>query len=114
MGKADFWLPGGYNQIDDRTGFKVKSTWTQKEWTGSTVHKNVWEERHPQDLIRSVLDRQDIDDPNPEPPLVFLTGRDFRVAESNRGEGVFIFRVDSSGNSRITSGLDTITKAGDL
>ncbi len=73
MGRADFWLPGSYNQICDRTGFKVKSTWTKREWTGQTVRTKSWEERHPQDLIRSVLDRQDVDDPNPEPPLVFLT-----------------------------------------
>ena len=73
MGRADFWLPGSYNQICDRTGFKVKDTWTKKEWTGQTVRTQSWEERHPQDLIRSVQDRQHVDDPNPEPPNVFLT-----------------------------------------
>ncbi len=112
MGKADWYKPGDYNQIDDRTGFKVKASWTRKEWTGSITRTKSWEERHPQDLIRSVLDRQDIDDPNPEQPRVFLTGRDFRVIAA---EGVFIFRVDSSGNLRTTSNLgSTITKAGDL
>lgn len=73
MGKADFFLPGSYNQICDRTGFKVKSTWTKREWTGQTVRTQSWEERHPQDLIRSVQDRQHVDDPNPETTDKFLT-----------------------------------------
>ena len=73
MGKADFWLPGGYNQQCDRTGFKVKNIWTKREWTGQTIRTQSWEIRHPQDLIRSVEDHQDVDDPNPEPPNVFLT-----------------------------------------
>ncbi len=73
MGKADYYLSGGYNQICDRTGFKVKNTWTQKEWTGQTIRKQSWEERHPQDLIRSVEDHQHVDDANPEPANVFLT-----------------------------------------
>ena len=79
MGKADFYKPGEYNQICDRTGFKVKSSWTQKEWTGSTVRKESWEERHPQDLIRSVLDIQTVEDPNPESPDSFLGDNDVTV-----------------------------------
>jgi hypothetical protein len=73
MGKADFYRPGGYNQICDRTGFKVKDSWSRKEWTGNTVRRESWEERHPQDLIRSVQDRQHVDDPNPEAADKFLT-----------------------------------------
>lgn len=73
MGRADYWSPGSYNQIDDRTGFKVKSFNTKREWTGQTVRTQSWETRHPQDLIRSVEDRQDVDDPNPEQENVFLT-----------------------------------------
>ncbi len=73
MGAADFWKPGSYNQICDRTGFKVKDTWSRKEWTGNTIRTQSWEKRHPQDLIRSVQDRQHVDDPNPEAADVFLT-----------------------------------------
>ena len=73
MGKADFLKLGSYNQICDRTGFKVKDTWSRKEWTGNTIRTQSWEERHPQDLIRSVQDRQHVDDPNPEAEDKFLT-----------------------------------------
>ena len=81
MGKADFWLPGAYNQICDRTGFKVKSTHTQKEWTGQTVRTQSWEERHPQDLIRSVQDHQDVDDPNPEAADKFLGDNEVKAGD---------------------------------
>ncbi len=73
MGKADYWLPGAYNIYCRRTGFKIKSTQARKEWTGQTVRTQSWEGRHPQDLIRSVQDRQDVPDANPEPPDKFLT-----------------------------------------
>lgn len=72
MGKADFYLPGAYNQICDRTGFKQKSTMTRREWTGQTVRIESWEPRHPQDLIRSVKDDQSVENPNPPAPDKFL------------------------------------------
>ena len=81
MGAADFHKPGSYNQICDRTGFKIKDTWSRREWTGSTVRTQSWEERHPQDLIRSIPDRQDVEDPNPEAADNFLAVGDV-TAES--------------------------------
>ena len=81
MGKADFFLPGSYNQICDRTGYKVKDTWSRKEWTGNTVRRESWEERHPQDLIRSVQDRQHVDDPNPEAADNFLTDNEVKASD---------------------------------
>ncbi len=68
-----YFLPGAYNSYDDRRGWKLKSTQVRREWTGSTVDIRSWEERHPQDLIRSVEDHQHVDDANPEPANVFLT-----------------------------------------
>lgn len=68
-----YFLPGAHNSICDRRGWKLKSTQVRREWTGSTVDIRSWEERHPQDLIRSVQDRQDVDDPNPEATDNFLT-----------------------------------------
>lgn len=81
MGKADFWKPGDYNQICDRTGFKTKAAWSRREWTGSTVRRESWEERHPQDLIRSIPDRQDVEDPNPEAEDTFLAVGDVKASD---------------------------------
>ncbi len=72
MGGSDYHKPGAHNSICRRTGFKVKSTDIRKEWTGQSVRSQSWEPRHPQDLIRSIPDRQDVEDPNPEAPDVFL------------------------------------------
>lgn len=81
MGRADFWLPGAWNCIDDRTGFKEKSTNIRREWTGQSVRIESWEERHPQDLIRSVQDRQHVDDPNPEATDNFLTDNEVSASD---------------------------------
>ncbi len=69
----DYYLPGAYNQICDRTGFKVKSTETRQEWTGNTIRKQSWEARQPQDLIRSFRDDQSVPDPNPPAENKFLS-----------------------------------------
>ena len=81
MGAADFHKPGDYNIIDDRSGFKAKASWCQKEWTGQIVHKRSWEERHPQDLIRSIPDRQDVPDPRPEQDDTFLAVGDVSASD---------------------------------
>lgn len=76
---STYFKPGAYSVLCDRTGFKVKNTQAQKEWTGSTVRLQSWERRHPQDLIRSVEDHQDVPDPNPEPEDSFLGTNDVSV-----------------------------------
>ncbi len=81
MGAADYWAPGQWNNICDRTGFKIKSGRSRKEWTGQTVRSQSWESRHPQDLIRSIPDRQDVPDPNPEQPDTFLAVGDVSASD---------------------------------
>jgi hypothetical protein len=63
MGRADFLAPGQHNKICDRTGFKIKSEDSKKEWTNAVVRRKSWEARQPQDLIRSRPDNQVIPDP---------------------------------------------------
>ena len=59
--------------ICDRTGFKVRMSDTRKEWNGLRVWKKAWEPRHPQDLVRSVPDRQVVKDARPEQTDYFLS-----------------------------------------
>lgn len=66
MGKADFYKPGDFNRICDRSGFKVKASWTRKEWNNNIVRSKSWEPRQPQDLLRSRPDRQQVPDPRSE------------------------------------------------
>ena len=67
MGKADYYADGQHNKICDRTGFKIKSSWAQKEWNNQVVRTESWEQRQPQDLIRSRPDNQQVADPRVEP-----------------------------------------------
>ncbi len=69
---ADYYKPGDWNVICDRTGFKKKRAECRKEWTGSTVRRKSWEPRHEQDLIRSFPDDQSVPDPRPPAEHYFL------------------------------------------
>lgn len=72
MGKADYYKPGSFNRICERTGFKVKAEGTQKEWNNRIVRKESYEPRQPQDLIKSRPDRQQVRDPRTEAADRFL------------------------------------------
>ena len=51
------YIHGDHNFIDDRTGFKGKFSEMRREWTGLWVRAlNVWEPRHPQDLLKGKKD----------------------------------------------------------
>lgn len=66
------YVPGDFYRIDDRTGFKVRSGRTRMEWTGFIVSTKVWEERQPQDFVRGVKDNQNVPNPRPRQPNVFI------------------------------------------
>ena len=63
------YRPGDFYRICERTGFKVYASQTRKEWTGRIVRKESFEQRHPQDFVRGVKDRQIVTDPRPEPTV---------------------------------------------
>lgn len=68
---ADDFRPGDHWVIDDRTGFRARASETVKEWSGAVVHRDEAEERHPQDFVRGLRDRQSVKDARPEPPAIF-------------------------------------------
>lgn len=72
MGRADFYEPGGYNCICDRTGFKLKRSQCRKEWNNLIVRKESWEARNAQDFIRARADRQQVPDPRTGGETIFL------------------------------------------
>ena len=72
MGRADFWAPGDYNVICDRTGAKMKRSQCRKEWNGLLVRRESFEERHPQDTLRSREDHQAVPDPRSEAAVSFI------------------------------------------
>jgi len=58
--KGDFW------RICEECGFKKRASQTRKRWGGLIVCDDDWEERHPQDFVKGVIDRQSVPDPRPE------------------------------------------------
>lgn len=75
-GRADYYAPGDFNRICSRTGFKIKASQTKKEWNNQIVRRESWEARHPQDLLRSRPDRQQVPDPRSEATDTFLGTND--------------------------------------
>lgn len=73
----DEYVHGQWNVICDRCGFKYKSAQLRREWTHlMTCHgpgtNGCWEERHPQEFVRGVPDRQAPPWTRPEAEDVFL------------------------------------------
>lgn len=71
----DGYVPGQWNALCDRCGFKFKARQLRKEWTGLRVcsgggTNNCWEPRHPQDLIKGKKDRQSPPWVRPVPPEI--------------------------------------------
>lgn len=103
------FAPGDHNIICDRTGQKIKRSEARKEWNNMIVRKRSWEPRHPQDLLRSRPDRQQVPDPRSESTDVFFKQVDFRFTASGDR------RLDSTGAPRsvISAGAANVS-ASDL
>ena len=72
MGRKLHYRPGSFYRTDDRTGFPQRAERTKKEWTGLIVDENVWEPRHPQDLVKGVKDVQSVPDARPLGPNQYV------------------------------------------
>lgn len=71
-----YYIPGGHNIICERTGYKIKASHSLKEWNNLVVRRESFEERHPQDTIRSFADNQSVLDPRPESTDAFISSVD--------------------------------------
>lgn len=69
----DRYKPGQYYQICDRSGFKMRSPTSKKEWNGRTVRESDWEPRPPQDLVRAKRVARHPEPASPEPTDTFIT-----------------------------------------
>jgi hypothetical protein len=70
----NYYVPGGYNVICPRCGFKYKNTDVQLEWDKLLVcRKHCWEPRQPQDFVKGVPDMKPVPIACPEQPNVFIT-----------------------------------------
>ncbi len=54
---SEGWVFGDHWRICDCCGFKVRASQTRKRWDGLIVCREDWETRHPQDSVKSRVDR---------------------------------------------------------
>jgi hypothetical protein len=67
----------GPNAICDASGFKVKHSDLVKQWDGAMVDRRFVDRcQHPQDFVRGVPDRSDLQFARPESPDVFVSPGD--------------------------------------
>lgn len=74
-----YYRAGSHNVICDRTGLKVKRSDCVREWNGLLVRRQSFEERHPQDFVRSFEDDQSVLDPRSEGEDTFLADNEVTV-----------------------------------
>lgn len=70
--KREYYKPGSWWRISDRTGFKVRAEQTRKEWTGMILEERVFEPRNQQDFVRGVKDQQAAPEPRDRQTDVFI------------------------------------------
>lgn len=63
--------PSNY-EVCQRTGFRLPIGKLVREWNGLYVSPDVWEKRHPSELLRLAAHEQPHDPGNPEPDDVFI------------------------------------------
>jgi hypothetical protein len=72
MGRADYWLPGGWNMICQVCGFKYKNVEMKLRWDNVWCCPQDWEIRQPQDFVRGVADQMGVPYQSPGGPDVFV------------------------------------------
>lgn len=96
--RGDFW------RICEGCGFKKRASQTRKRWDGLIVCDDDWEERHPQDFVKGVVDRQNVPDPRPESVDNFIGALSTTMTEA-AAAGATLLHVAStvrfSANDRI-------------
>jgi hypothetical protein len=70
----NYYNSGDHNVTCDVCSRKIKMSQAKSRWDGFLVCQADWEERHPQDFVRSRQDKISVLITRPIPPLVFVTG----------------------------------------
>lgn len=81
-GPADYLELGDWNAVCYFDGFKYKASELRRHWQGFYVCQRCWEERQPQDFVRSLPDKQTPPWVQPRPASVFAIS-DFLCTESS-------------------------------
>lgn len=97
----EYYKPGSFWRIDDRTGFKVRAERTEQEWTNRIVRDLSWEPRQPQDFVRGTADQQTVPAPRTEGTDVNIMpaiGAYFYVQQDSYGRAAIAVNPTGSNN----------------
>lgn len=72
MADDKHYVPGTWYRICDRSGFKVRSYDTKKQWNDLIVRQQSWESRQPQDFVRGVRDDQTVSEARPRQIDIYI------------------------------------------
>ena len=78
MGQADYLAQGDWNAVCAECGRKAKASTLKKHWQGYWVCTKHWEERHPQDFVYGIPDKQTPPWTQPPPADVFIPSCTFQ------------------------------------
>ncbi len=84
------YIRGGFYRLCEVCGFRYRASETSKRWDGLFVCWEDFETRHPQDFVRGRVDRQNVPNPRPEPPDVFIGPTEQLMTE----DGAFLATED--------------------
>lgn len=84
-GPSDFYKPGSFNRICDRTGFKIKAGRTKREWNNLIVRTPSWERRHPQDFLRAFPDHQQVENARTDQESLFVGTNEVTTTDFTAG-----------------------------
>jgi len=69
----NYFISGEWNLICDVCSIKYKASKAKQRWDGFIVCPNCYEQRHPQDFVRSRQDKITIPFIRPVPTLIFTS-----------------------------------------
>ena len=72
MGGRNYYISGQFNVICDVCSKKIKSGIAKKRWDGFIVCPNCYEQRHPQDFVKTRQDKISVPFSRPIPQEIFV------------------------------------------
>lgn len=106
--KGDNWV------VDQRTGERIRSSDARTEWNGAVVHKDDYEERHPQDFVRARRDHQKARDPIRVEPAASFGGPLATTLAAAASAGATSLQVESSTRMVVGDQLRIMLDGGDM
>lgn len=89
MADDKFYRMGDYYQLDDNSGFKVRSSRTRIQWNNIVTIPQHFNPRQPQDLVTGVRDDQTVPMPRPRQKNMFTIVGTQVAAPAARGANAF-------------------------